>query len=109
MAECLLPILEWMKKTELYAQFLPQLRAMILIRSLRQLENVYSVIKLENYNKLISDLSFDRHEAERIISEASSSKQLHVRVDYAHQCVYFRPHLAEREVLSSYLLKLSCR
>ena len=109
MVERLLPILDWMKQTDLYAQFLPQLRATILIRSLRQLESVYSVIKLENYDKLISDLSFDRHEAERVISEASSSKQLHVRVDYAQQCVYFRPHLAEREVLSSYLLKLSCK
>ena len=52
MVECLLPILKWMKQTDIYAQVLPQLRAMILIRSLRQLESVYSVIKLENYDRL---------------------------------------------------------
>ena len=105
----MLPILQWMEKTESYAVFLPPLRRMLLIRSLHQLESVYSAIKLENYIKLISDLQFDRYEAERIITEVSTSKYLHVRVDYANHCVYFRPHLAEREVLSSYLTTLSRR
>mgnify|MGYP004437157587 CR=1 FL=1 len=33
---------------------------MILLRVLKQLESVYSVMKLENYTKLLSELHFDR-------------------------------------------------
>ena len=55
---------------------------MILLRVLKQLESVYSVMKLENYTKLLSELHFDRYEAERLVVEAGLSSQLHIRLDY---------------------------
>ena len=54
---------------------------MILLRVLKQLESVYSVMKLENYTKLLSELHFDRYEAERLVVEAGLSSQLHIRLD----------------------------
>lgn len=79
---------------------------MILLRVLKQLESVYSVMKLENYTKLLSELHFDRYEAERLVVEAGLSSQLHIRLDYVKQCVFFNHGVAEHDVFSGFLSTL---
>ena len=96
----------FIESTPEYAKYVPQLRRMILLRVLKQLESVYSVMKLENYTKLLSDLHFDRYEAERLVVEAGLSNQLHIRLDYVKQCVFFNHGVAEHDVFSGFLSKL---
>lgn len=54
--------LEWVEKQEHLKKYLPQLKKMVLLRVLKQMETVFSVMKLQNYNKLIEDLHFNRYE-----------------------------------------------
>lgn len=80
---------------------------MVLLRVLTQLESVYSVMKLENYTKIIDDLQFDRYEAERLVVEASASNQLHIRFDYLNRCVYFNHGVADKDIITHYMSSLS--
>lgn len=80
---------------------------MVLLRFLKQLESVYSVMKLENYTRLLSDLHFDRYEAERLVVEAGISNHLHIRLDYVNQCVYFKHGVSDQDVFSHYLSTLT--
>ena len=92
-----------------YSQYVPQLRRMVFLRVLTQLESVYSVMKLDNYTKIIDDLKFDRYEAERLVVEASSSNQLHIRFDYMNKCVYFNHGVADKDIITHYMSSLSSK
>lgn len=54
------PCLEWIEKQESLKQYLIPLRQLILLRVLKQMETVFSVMKLQNYEQLIHDLQFNR-------------------------------------------------
>ena len=54
------PCLEWIEKQESLKQSLIPLRQLILLRVLKQMETVFSVMKLQNYEQLIHDLQFNR-------------------------------------------------
>ena len=50
--------LEWVEQQENLKKYLPQLRKIILLRVLKQMESVFSVMKLQNYSRLLEDLHF---------------------------------------------------
>ena len=54
------PCLEWIEKQDSLKQYLVPLRQLILLRVLKQMETVFSVMKLQNYEQLIHDLQFNR-------------------------------------------------
>lgn len=54
--------LKWVEEQESLKKYLPQLRKMILLRVLKQMETVFSVMKLQNYEQLIEALCFERYE-----------------------------------------------
>lgn len=33
--------------------------------------------------------------------EAGANNEIHIRIDYAKQCIYFKPHIAEKDVIAS--------
>lgn len=117
MVQCVKPIIasvwrevvrhRWLEQQEELVKYVPQLQRMILFRVLQQLETVYSVMELSSFYALIDDLGLDRFAAERVVTEASSCGQLHIRVDKVHGVVLFNENVTESDVLSNYLNVLS--
>lgn len=109
--------LKWVEEQESLKKYLPQLRKMILLRVLKQMETVFSVMKLQNYEQLIEALCFERYEvgfvmnhyvqAERVVMEAGATGELHIRIDYRQQCIYFKPHIAEKDIVASSIYTLT--
>ena len=97
----------WLEQQEELARYVPQLQRVILFRVLQQLETVYSVMQLTSFYGLIDDLHLERFAAERMVTEASSCGQLHIRVDKVHGVVLFNENVTESDVLSNYLNVLS--
>lgn len=62
------PCLEWIEKQDSLKQYLVPLRQLILLRVLKQMETVFSVMKLQNYEQLIHDLQFNRFDVRFISS-----------------------------------------
>ena len=90
----------WLKTQPVLAKYSLALREGILFRVLRQLETVYSAMKLE---ALMDALELDRFDTERRVMEASACGQLRVRVDKVARVVLFEENKTECDVLSSYL------
>ena len=85
------------------AKYSLALREGSLFRVLRQLETVYSAMKLDALEALMDALELDRFDTERRVMEASACGQLRVRVDKVARVVLFEENKTECDVLSSYL------
>ena len=93
----------WLKEQPELAKYSLPLRQGILFRVLRQLETVYSAMKLDALYALMDALELERFDAERMVMEASACGQLRVRVDKVARVVLFEENKTERDVLSDYL------
>ena len=93
----------WQKSQPALAKYSQPLREGILFRVVRQLQTVYSAMKLDGLYHLMDALELDRFAAERRLMEASACGQLRVRMDKAARVVLFEENKTECDVLSSYL------
>ena len=93
----------WLRTQPALAKYSLALREGILFRVLRQLETVYSAMKLDALEALMDALELDRFDTERRVMEASACGQLRVRGDKVARVVLFEENKTECDVLSSYL------
>jgi len=65
------------------------LQKITVVRTMQQLSRVYNSIKLDFARRLFSSIELSFNQIEKLVIDAVTKKQLHIRIDHAEGCLRF--------------------
>merc|ERR1711871_636567 len=65
------------------------LQKITVVRTMQQLSRVYNSIKLDFARRLFSSIELSFNQIEKLVIDAVTKKQLHIRIDHAEECLRF--------------------
>ncbi|KAK8814141.1 hypothetical protein WA158_008003 [Blastocystis sp. Blastoise] len=83
-----IPILTSLSSSS-YSQYVPILKRRVFLCILQQIEDIYSEYHLEDYYNIVSQLGFEKYEAEKYILEACRTNQLHLHINHIENKISF--------------------
>merc|ERR1711871_582603 len=89
MVKSIIPAIELIKENPKLLSYNFPLQKITVIRTMRQLSRVYSSIKLDFVKKLFASIEMSFNLIEKLVIDAVTKKQLHVRIDHAEGCLRF--------------------
>jgi translation initiation factor 3 subunit A len=92
-----------------FAQYIPQLERLVVLRTLQQLSSVYSNVTLSQLRKLFGGLSISQYEIEALVLRVSRQRLLAVRIDHREGCMRFGSDLLEVSSVRRSLTELATR
>ena len=87
--------------------YAPALERLTILRTLQQVSQVYTSMKMSHLQAMIPFSSFD--ETEKLMVDAVKFNYLQIRIDYQNACVHFGSHQLESERISNHLSVLARR
>mmetsp|Transcript_33594 Transcript_33594/g.54432 ORF Transcript_33594/g.54432 Transcript_33594/m.54432 type:complete len:1134 (+) Transcript_33594:97-3498(+) len=101
------PLLEFLGEHPTLKLYLKPIQHLVLLRVLKQLSQVYKVLKISEFQKLIPFISF--YDAERSIVEAVKHSHLTLRIDHQNGTINFGSESFEAENMRNMLVNLGQR
>ena len=88
-----------------FAQFLPRMRSLAVVRMLQQSSQVYQTMKLETLQQVVPFLEFSQ--VERILVDATKGGAVAVRLDHQNKCVRFEGDQLESDNIKNHLVAMA--
>ena len=88
-----------------FAQFLPRMRSLAVVRMLQQSSQVFQTMKLKTLQKNVPFLEFSQ--VERILVDATKGGAVSVRLDHQNQCVRFEGDQLESNNIKNHLVTMA--
>jgi len=96
-------------KAHTLAQYLPNIKRLLLFRMLEQLTGVYTHMRLDQFRTLTSTLTLSFSEVEKFLMRAVRSRQLALRIDHRAQIIILGSDATEAASVRKQLSELSAR
>ena len=100
------PVLKSIAENQNLAVYIAAIKRVSVVRAMQQLSKVYSSVRVDFVQRLISGLEMPFFEVERLIVAAVQRKQLQMRIDHNSGCIRFDSTLSAGSAVDSHLAQL---
>lgn len=97
------PILKTIADNQTLAVYIASIKRVAVVRAMQQLSKVYSSVRVDFVQRLISGLEMPFFEVEKLIVAAVQRKQLQMRIDHNAGCIRFDAALSPGSAVDSHL------